>query len=229
MASSPMTERPSVSAAELPRVLPIFPLWGVLLLPTARLPLNVFEDRYLAMVRDALDGNGMIGMIQPREPEKAEPGDRPPVFGTGCLGRITRHEETEDGRILVTLVGQCRFDVVEELPLERGYRRVVANYGPYVDTDIADDDDVHLDRGRLMMALRGYFATQGIKADWEAIEETPDGRLVTALAMICPFEASEKQALLEAPDTDERGRVMIALMEMALAGGGGEDGPGVQH
>lgn len=223
-----MIADPSTAPGDLPRILPIFPLWGVLLLPTARLPLNVFEERYLDMVHDALDGDGMIGMIQPREPERTEPDDRPEIFGTGCAGRIARHEETDDGRLLITLVGQCRFDVVEELPLRHGYRRVVADYTPYAEIDIADDTDVRLDRMRLMMALRGYFTTQGIKADWETIEETPDDRLVTALAMICPFHPSEKQALLESADTNERGRVMIALMEMALAGGG-EDGPEMRH
>ncbi len=216
-----------VKAGDLPRTVPIFPLSGVLLLPGARLPLNIFEPRYRAMVRDALDGAGMIGMIQPREPEVADPGDRPEIFGTGCVGRIAAHEETEDDRILITLAGQCRFDVIQELPLKNGYRRVVADYDPYAAADIGEERDVSLDRTRLMMALRGYFTTHGIKADWEAIEGTPDERLVTALAMICPFEASEKQALLESPDTNERGRVMIALMEMALAGG--EDGSDMRH
>jgi len=223
-----MIDERQVKASELPRTVPIFPLSGVLLLPGARLPLNIFEPRYLAMVRDALDGAGMIGMIQPREPEVADPADRPEIFGTGCVGRIAAHDETEDGRILVTLVGQCRFDVIQELPLKNGYRRVVADYDPYAATDIGEERHVTLDRMRLMMALRGYFMTHGIKADWEAIEGTPDDRLVTALAMICPFEASEKQALLESPDTNERGRVMIALMEMAMAGGG-EDNSDMRH
>jgi len=200
------------SVSELPDVIPIFPLTGVLLLPRGRLPLNIFEPRYLAMTSDALGSHRFIGMVQPKS-EAA--GDRqPPVYGIGCAGRITTFSETEDGRFLITLTGVCRFDRVEELPLLKGYRRIRASFDRFAgDLDIEDADVV--DRDRLMPALRCYLEMNGIKADWQAIEAAPCDQLVTSLAMICPFEPREKQALLESPDLGSRADLMISLLEMA--------------
>ncbi len=217
---------------ELPRVVPIFPLPGVLLLPGGRLPLNVFEPRYLAMVRDALAGERAIGMIQPRE-EAADVGAAR-VYQTGCLGRITAFSETDDGRYLITLTGLTRFDVARELPPLEGYRRVSAGYhrfrrdledGPESASDGAADDTGGaagaIDRTRLLETLGFYFEAQGIEGDWKAIEETGDAALVTALAMLCPFAAPEKQALLEAMSLPERARTITAIMEMAVHEPGG--------
>ncbi len=210
---------------ELPRVVPIFPLPGVLLLPGGRLPLNIFEPRYLAMVRDALTGDRVIGMIQPRE-EAADVGAAK-VYETGCLGRITAFSETDDGRYLITLTGLIRFDVARELPPMEGYRRVTAGYdrfrcdledgpenGP--EDGAAADAAGAIDRARLLETLGFYFEAQGIEGDWKAIEETGDAALVTALAMLCPFAAPEKQALLEAMSLPERASAMTAIMEMAV-------------
>jgi Lon protease-like protein len=208
----------------LPATLPIFPLNGVLLLPRGRLPLNIFEPRYLAMTRDAMGAERMIGMIQPSDPN--DPGDNPPVYRTGCAGRITSFSETEDGRFLITLTGIARFDIREELPLRSGYRRVVADWEPYRG-DIAPDDGA-IDRERLLAVLRVFFKVHGISADWDTIKQTPDERLVTSLAMICPFAANEKQALLEAGNLEERAEVMIALIEMAVIEGA-KDGEGSRH
>lgn len=198
--------------AELPAELPIFPLPGALLLPGGKLPLNIFEKRYLAMTRFALrSASRMIGMIQPRE-EGDE--DRPAVYQTGCAGRIVAFSETDDGRYLITLSGLCRFDIAEEMPTTRGYRRVVADWSPYA-ADTEEARPPTLDRGHLLRAVEAYFKAQGLSADWDAIKNTPDDRLLVALAMVCPFGPSEKQALLEAPDATERARTLIALMEMA--------------
>jgi len=199
--------------AELPRIIPIFPLTGVLLLPHGRLPLNIFEPRYLAMTRAALAApDRMIGMIQPTE---RRPGDaNPPVYETGCAGRIVSFSETDDGRYLITLAGVARFAIVDELPLQDGYRRVVADFHRYR-RDMEGEGAASIDRERLLAALRLYLAHQGVKADWDVIKDTPDDRLVTSLAMMCPFKDSEKQALLEAPDVGERARIVIALLEMA--------------
>jgi Lon protease-like protein len=198
---------------ELPRIIPIFPLSGVLLLPRGRLPLNIFEPRYLAMTRAALAApQRMIGMIQPTE---RRPGDaNPPVYETGCAGRIVAFSETDDGRYLITLAGVARFSIVEELPLHDGYRRVAADFHRFR-RDIEGEAEAAVDRDRLLAALKVYLAHQGVKADWDVIKDTPDDRLVTSLAMMCPFKDSEKQALLEAPDLGERGRIVIALLEMA--------------
>jgi Lon protease-like protein len=197
---------------DLPPVLPIFPLTGVLLLPRGELPLNIFEPRYLNMTEDALAADRMIGMIQPTEHEATQP--NPPVYRTGCAGRIVAFQETEDGRFLLTLKGICRFEVEQELPLKRGYRPVAARWSRFRSDLRAENGSI--DRARLVASLRSYFAVHGISADWKAIEASGDERLVTCLSMICPFEASEKQALLEAPDLVERSRILTTLVEMSV-------------
>jgi len=218
-----MSER--VGGTALPSILPIFPLTGVLLLPRGRLPLNIFEPRYLAMTRDALAGERLIGMVQPSDPQAA--GDNPPVYPTGCAGRITSFSETDDGRFLITLTGISRFHIREELPLLEGYRRVVPDWRDFA-RDLAGDDEPSFDRERLLRGLRAYFQHHRIEADWDAITSVPGERLVTSIAMICPFEPSEKQALLEAPDLGERAQLLTAIVEMAALNPP-RDGPGARH
>ena len=196
----------------LPSQIPIFPLTGVLLLPRGELPLNIFEPRYLHMVEDALGAGRMIGMIQPTEHENTQP--NPPVYRTGCAGRITAFQETEDGRFLLTLKGVCRFEIKEELPLKRGYRTVAADWSRYRG-DLNAEGETRIERTRLLASLKSYFSTHGISADWNAIEASADERLVTCLSMICPFEASEKQALLEARNLLERSKILTTLVEMS--------------
>ena len=175
------------------------------------LPLNIFEPRYLAMVQAALSADRMIGMIQPLSPGGLS-GD-PPLYDTGCAGRIRRFEETPDGRYLISLKGVCRFDVAEELAPQDGYRRAQPDWTPY-EGDLEPETHSCLERGRLFPALRGYFKLHGIEADWEVLAEAPDERLVTCLSMICPFGAPEKQALLEAPSLDARAEILTTLVEM---------------
>jgi len=198
---------------ELPASLPIFPLVGVLLLPRGKLPLNIFEPRYLNMTRDALAADRLIGMIQPTEDER--PGHVPAVYPTGCAGRITAFSETDDGRFLITLTGIARFEVAREIATTRGYRRVAPRWDRFAD-DLVEGEEAVVDRPRLLAGLKAFFKLHALTADWEAIKATPDERLVTSLAMICPFLPSEKQALLEAGDLAERSRVMTALIEMAV-------------
>lgn len=206
---------------ELPEVIPVFPLSGVLLLPGARLPLNIFEPRYLNMVRDAIAGPRIIGMTQPRA-EEADQGSAA-IYETGCAGRITAFNETEDGRYLITLVGLIRFSVQRELPEKGGYRRVAADYGRFR-ADL-EEDGGSIDRPRLLVALGAYFESNGIEGDWDAIGETPDERLVNSLAMVCPFEPPEKQAILEALTLSERADTMTAILEMSSHPGDGEIRP----
>lgn len=205
---------------DLPATLPVFPLSGVLLLPGGKLPLNIFEPRYLAMTDDALAGDRLIGMIQPANGEDGA--EVPALYPTGCAGRITQFSETEDGRYLITLTGVARFDINQEIDSMRGYRRVIPDWTPYRD-DLGPQEEPRIDRDRLMRALRGYFDLNGIKADWEAIERTSDGQLVTTLSMICPFDPTEKQAILVAGELPDRARTMLTLLEMAVHPAGGTD------
>jgi Lon protease-like protein len=197
-------------AGALPDILPIFPLTGVLLLPRGRLPLNIFEPRYLAMTRDAMERERLIGMVQPSDPPIREM--NPSVYPLGCAGRITSFSEAEDGRLLITLTGVSRFRIREELPLLSGYRRVVAEWG-----DFAEDrnpDEAGFDRSRLTLGLKNFFSQRQVQADWSAIDLAPGEHLVTSIAMMCPFAPNEKQALLEAKTLDERARLLTALIEM---------------
>ena len=198
---------------DLPGELPIFPLTGVLLLPQGKLPLNIFEPRYLNMINASLGGSRMIGMVQPKGSNE---GDQPDVYRTGCAGRLTSFAESEDGRYLITLSGLARFDISEEMPLRDGYRVVVSDWTPYK-ADLSEDTDVGIDRDRMLRALKGYFTANNVDANWDAITETATDRLVNALAMMCPFQPSEKQALLEASGLADRANVMVALLEMSLA------------
>jgi Lon protease-like protein len=210
----------------LPVILPIFPLTGVLLLPRGRLPLNIFEPRYLAMTRDALAGERLIGMVQPSDPGAS--GANPPVYPTGCAGRITSFSETEDGRFLITLTGICRFRIHEELPLLQGYRRIVPEWQNFAN-DLGSEAEPGFDRERLLRGLRAFFQQHQISADWDAIGSVPGERLITSVAMICPFDPSEKQALLEAPDLDERARLLTAIVEMAVLNPPSDGGAGARH
>ena len=191
----------------------------MLLLPRGRLPLNIFEPRYLAMVDDAMRTDRMIGMIQP-----SANASNPPVFSTGCAGRIVSYDETEDGRYQIALEGICRFSVVEEMPSLRGYRRVSIDCQPFR-ADLEEGVCPQLEREKFIGLLRAYFHQQELSANWEAIESTPDERLLTCLAMICPFEPREKQALLEAPTLPDRAHIMTALLEMAIAESTGRNHP----
>ena len=198
---------------DLPGELPVFPLTGVLLLPQGKLPLNIFEPRYLNMINAALGGDRMIGMVQPKGPNE---GDQPDIYRTGCAGRITSLNESEDGRYLITLTGFIRFNIAEELPLRDGYRVAAPEWTAFR-SDLTEETGAGINRERMLRALKGYFAVNKVDANWDAIKDTTTDHLVNALAMMCPFQPSEKQALLEAPTLADRANVMVALLEMSLA------------
>ena len=201
---------------DLPPVVPIFPLPGVLLLPRGRLPLNIFEKRYLQMVQDAMGSHRMIGMVQPTDPQASL--DAPEVYPTGCLGRIVSFSETPDNRFLITLAGVCRFEIADERePEGLLYRRVRADYRRFAgDLPEAAPPPLAVDRERLVPALKSYFERHGLTVNWDAIDRAGDEALITGLAMACPFAPNEKQALLECRGDAERVRMIEALLRMAI-------------
>ena len=210
------------SFEQLPETLPIFPLSGVLLLPGGKLPLNIFEPRYLAMIFDALAGHRMIGMVQPVQPGgfagdglPTEDG-RPKVHKIGCAGRIVSFSESEDGRLLLALSGVCRFEVGRELDLAQGgYRRVSSHFSPFRSDIDQPDEVVELDRERLMAALAAFFRGKNLSTDWDAVKQAADQNLVTSLSMVLPLGPAEKQALLEAAGTTARAKLLTAFLEMS--------------
>ena len=207
-----VTGTPNPHAEELPAAFPVFPLTGALLLPRGRLPLNIFEPRYLAMTEDALGAGRLFGMTQP-DPQQPRLETGPGLYRVGCLGRLSSFSETDDGRYLITLTGVCRFAIAEELPTRRGYRRVRADFAAFAG-DLTPPEAAGFDREELLAALRGYFAHRGFDANWDAIGQMNDEMLVTTLAMICPFEAAEKQALLEAGTQGNRAATLLALLRI---------------
>jgi Lon protease-like protein len=202
---------------DLADVIPVFPLSGALLLPRGQMPLNIFEPRYLAMIDDAFrSGQRLIGMIQP---DAAHPGpeDKPNLYQVGCVGRVTQLAETGDGRYLIQLTGIARFRIVEELTAATPYRQCRVDYRPFVDDFSARKGEDDVDRESLLQALKDFLQANNLKADWQGIENAPNEALVNALAMMSPYGAAEKQALLEAPDLKTRAELLVAVTEIELA------------
>lgn len=199
---------------DLPPVLPVFPLSGALLVPWSRLPLNIFERRYLSMVQDALGMGRMIGMIQPSGGALMEDAPLPALYSVGCAGRISSFAETPDGRLLITLTGVCRFRVEEERPMTRAYRMVVPDWSPFAD-DLAPPGPVHVDRPRLMQALTEFLTSVGMPVNDRALLDMDPLDLINTVAMTFPFDPREKQALLEAYTAQHRADTLITLLEMA--------------
>ena len=197
----------------LPGEFPVFPLPGALLLPRGKLPLRIFEPRYVAMTEDALGMGRMFGMIQP-DPTLPETAIGPGLFRIGCLGRLSSFSETDEGHYLITLTGLIRFAIAAELDMRRGYRRVRGDFAPYrADLDL-EQRPIGVSRETLLSALRGYFTHRGIDANWDAIKRLSDDMLVVTLGMVCPFEPAEKQALLEAPTNADQAAALLALLQM---------------
>jgi uncharacterized protein len=214
--------------ADLPEVLSVFPLPGALLLPRGQMPLNVFEPRYLAMVDDALrDGHRLIGMIQPDVTHSAKD-EAPKLFQVGCVGRITQLAESGDGRYILELTGVARFKVVEELAVKTPYRQCKVDYFPYVDDFTARKGEDEVDREALLTVLTDFLKANNLKVDWDGVESAPNEALVNALAMMSPYGAPEKQAMLEAPDLKTRAEILIAVTEMDLAKKGTSGDPPLQ-
>ena len=200
---------------DLPLILPIFPLPGAIVLPGQLLPLNIFEPRYLNMFLDCLGHGRIIGMIQPLGDVGSEP---VPVHPIGCAGRVSAFQETPDGRLLVNLTGVCRFAVTSELELYRGYRRVEASWDEFR-SDFEPTSEVELSLGDLEPALRAYFAAQNSEPRWDTLQKFSAAGLIDFLAMTLPFGPLTKQSLVEARDTNVRGKLLMSALADALMDG----------
>ncbi|MEO0822065.1 MAG: LON peptidase substrate-binding domain-containing protein [Pseudomonadota bacterium] len=208
------------SPADLPEVIPIFPLPGALLLPRARLPLNIFEPRYLAMLDDTLrSDHRLIGMIQPF-PDSGQP---PRLHKIGCAGRVTSLSETEDGRYLIALTGISRFRMRSELDGFTPYRRIKVDWTDF-HPDLGTTENADgFERDDFMQLLQRYFASANLSSDWDAMRDADEELLVNSLSMMCPFSVEERQALLEAPRLSDRFETLQALMQFAIASGGSDN------
>jgi hypothetical protein len=210
-----------IAAQDLPDTIPLFPLPGALLLPRARLPLHIFEPRYLAMLDDTMKTpHRLIGMIQPREvPEGA---DRR-LHAIGCAGRLTGFSETEDGRYMITLTGASRFRLRQEVPGFTPYIRGEVDWAGFERDLGTTERDPGFQREPFMDLLARFFDARSLSTDWDSLKEAEDELLINSLSMLCPFEAEDKQALLEAPSLTTRREMLVTLIEFALRRGGGEE------
>jgi len=199
---------------DLARRIPVFPLAGALLLPRADLPLNIFEPRYLALIDHALAGDRLIGMIQPSRDDAQ--GDAPALMKVGCVGRITAWSETPDDRMLITLTGVSRFQIVDELDVDTPFRQVIANYHPFAADLAIGTGAAEVNRPALLKVFRDYLDANNMSADWREVDSAPTEVLVNTLSLLAPYPPQEKQALLEAPDLKTRADVLVALTEVAL-------------
>ena len=213
---------------DLPAIIPVFPLPAALLLPRAEMPLNIFESRYLAMIDAALAGDRVIGMVQPDAAVPVGLGG-PGLFAVGCAGRLTSFAETGDGRYLITLTGISRFRILEEVTAGTPYRRCRVTAEPFAGDLAGCAGESMVDRTSILRTFRAYLAAHDLDADWTSVDRASNETLVNTLAMMAPFGAAEKQALLEAPDLRARAETLVALTEMTLTRDGTTgDGPTLQ-
>jgi Lon protease-like protein len=207
---------------DMPETIPIFPLPGALLLPRARMPLHLFEPRYLTMLEDALKTpERLIGMVQPNRVPGRTGGTG--LHTIGCAGRLTQFSETEDGRYMITLSGVSRFRVVEEVEGDAPYRRAKVSWTGFERDKGAEETDGGFSRDRFMNLLSRYFAAQDLQTDWDSLKEADDELLINSLSMLLGFEPEDKQALLEAPSLSTRRETLVTLIEYSMRGGDSED------
>ena len=201
--------------ASLPDTIAVFPLPGALLLPRARLPLHIFEPRYLQMLEDALKTpHRLIGMVQPC------PGaDEAELHKIGRAGRVTQFSETEDGRYMITLSGISRFRILGEISGFNPYRRCEVSWSGFERDLGRSEADEGFDRSQFLELLGRLFQARGLSTDWGSLQEADDELLINSLAMLLDFELEDKQALLEAPCLVTRRETLVTLIEFALRGG----------
>ena len=205
--------------SDLPDIIPVFPLPGALLLPRSRLPLHIFEPRYLAMIEDVLKTpHRLIGMIQPRG-KKAS--DR--MQAIGCAGRVTQFSETEDGRYMVTLSGVSRYRIGAEVDGFTPYRRFETSWTGFEGDLAQSEKDPGFRRQTFFKLLERYFENRGLSTDWETLKDADDELLINSLSMLLEFESEDKQALLEAPSLMTRRETLITLIEYSLRGGNSDE------
>lgn len=212
---------PMMTHADLPGTIPIFPLPGALMLPRARLPLHIFEPRYLQMIEDTMKtSHRLIGLVQPYEMPKS--GEQK-LHHIGCAGRLTQFSETEDGRYMITLGGVSRFRIQQEVSGFAPYRRCDVSWDGFSADMGPTETDKAFDRDSFLDLLNRYFEAQDLSTDWDSLKDAEDELLINSLSMLCPFDPEEKQALLEAPSLSTRRETLVTLLEFALAAGSDEE------
>ena len=202
---------------DLPRILPIFPLPKAILLPGSRLPLHIFEPRYLTMIEDCLKTpNRLIGMIQPTSVEGR-------LQSIGCAGKLTQFSETEDGRYMITLSGISRYRIESEIEGFTPYRRFNVLWDSFEKDRDVPDPDKNFDRDEFLGLLEKFLEGEGLSTDWETLQQADSELLINSLSMMLDFDSEDKQALLEAPSLQTRRETLTTLFEFSLRGGSDDE------
>ena len=202
---------------ELPASIPLFPLNKVLLLPRAKLPLNLFENRYLHMFDYALKNDRYIGMVQPSELSSSSGNEKSPsIYNIGCAGYVTAFSQTNDNRYEIILEGVCRFKIKKELETLNGFRRADVQWSKFKSDFKSEKLNSREKRNEFLKILRPFLEKMSMNFDWEVIEGTNDEDLINTISMCCPFDVNEKQALLEAISLEDRREVLTSLIHINL-------------
>ena len=210
-----MTNHSKIS--QFPNSIPLFPLSGVLLLPKSRLPLNIFEPKYLEMVEDVLTTqHRLIGMIQPTSNDNYNKDSSKNFNNVGCAGRIISFTETEDSRYLITLSGISRFDFIKKVNSLKSYINAEVDWNNFRNDSITENLQSNFDKDKFLLIIKEYFKLTNLQTDWESLKKADDELLINSLSILCPFENDEKQALLEAKTIDDRVKILTTLMEMNI-------------
>lgn len=210
-----MTSHSKIS--QFPNSIPLFPLSGVLLLPKSRLPLNIFEPKYLDMVEDVLTTqHRLIGMIQPISNDNYNKDSSNNFNNVGCAGRIVSFTETEDSRYLITLSGISRFHFIKKVNSLKSYINAEVDWNNFRNDSITENLQSNFDKDKFLLIIKEYFKLTNLQTDWESLKKADDELLINSLSILCPFENDEKQALLEAKTIDDRVKILTTLMEMNI-------------
>jgi len=215
------------SDQDFPTEFPIFPLTGAVLFPHTRMPLNIFEPRYLSLIDAVLAGSRYMGMVQPRQASKETVDNDASIYDIGCLGRLTAFAETDDGRYVVTLTGVSRYRIVRELQIKDGYRQVEADFSPFRQSTPQQEGATY-DRTGFMATLSAYLDKLGADQNQQSFEHANDQALITAVAMSAPFAPGEKQAILECVGLEEQAEMVCSIMQMS-AYDSDDETPSLRH
>ena len=186
---------------QLPKTISIFPLSNFIFFPQTTVPLNVFEPRYIQMVDDAMKGDRIIGMVQPKKSNQTIP----VLYNVGCAGKIISFNETEDGRYLIVLDGISRFKILEELNNDKLYRECKVNFDNFSNDINNQKEEIKFsDLELIFKNLKSLFNKQGYTINWKELEKQSLDQTINALSMASPFSLEEKQVLLETINLNER-------------------------
>ena len=193
----------------LPKTIPVFPLSNFIIFPKTTVPLNIFEPRYIEMINDAMSGNRIIGMIQPKNNTSIKPS----LYDIGCAGKITSFNETDDGRYIIILTGISRFKITEEIKTDKLYRECNVNFNVFSNDLVKKNIDIKFsDLELIFKDLKNLFVKQGYEINWKELENQSLDQTINTLSMASPFSLEEKQILLETTNLNERKKKLEEIL-----------------